>query len=124
MIQLFGAWRASGQQDPLAYLERIRLAMKAGNTSLVRVLAQQMPGDYQTISTAVIALANDPNSVMTFARTTGATDFTRQMAAVAFASVARQDVEKCAPDDPLISAGRSSSMKIRFRGCGTSSPGA
>jgi soluble lytic murein transglycosylase len=67
--------------------------MKAGNTSLVRVLAQQMPADYQTISTAVIALANDPNSVMTFARTTGATDFTRQMAAVAFASVARQDVE-------------------------------
>jgi soluble lytic murein transglycosylase len=40
-----------------------------------------------------MALANDPNSVMTFARTTGATDFTRQMAAVAFASVARQDVE-------------------------------
>ncbi|MEE7532548.1 murein transglycosylase [Klebsiella huaxiensis] len=91
--QLFGAWRASGQQDPLAYLERIRLAMKAGNTSLVRVLAQQMPSDYQTISTAVVALANDPNSVMTFARTTGATDFTRQMAAVAFASVARQDAE-------------------------------
>ena len=91
--QLFGAWRASGQQDPLAYLERIRLAMKAGNTSLVRVLAQQMPSDYQTISTAVVALANDPNSVMTFARTTGATEFTRQMAAVAFASVARQDVE-------------------------------
>jgi soluble lytic murein transglycosylase len=30
---------------------------------------------------------------MTFARTTGATDFTRQMAAVAFASVAREDVE-------------------------------
>ncbi|MDG1641288.1 murein transglycosylase [Klebsiella huaxiensis] len=91
--QLFGAWRASGQQDPLAYLERIRLAMKAGNTSLVRVLAQQMPSDYQTISTAVVALANDPNSVMTFARTTGATDFTRQMAAIAFASVARQDAE-------------------------------
>jgi soluble lytic murein transglycosylase len=91
--QLFSAWRASGQQDPLAYLERIRLAMKAGNTSLVRLLAQQMPSDYQTIATAVIALANDPNSVMTFARTTGATDFTRQMAAVAFASVARQDVE-------------------------------
>lgn len=91
--RLFGAWRASGQQDPLAYLERIRLAMKAGNTSLVRVLAQQMPSDYQTIATAVIALANDPNSVMTFARTAGATDFTRQMAAVAFASVARQDVE-------------------------------
>ena len=73
--------------------ERIRLAMKAGNTRLVTTLAGQMPSDYQTISTAVISLANDPNSVLTFARSTGATDFTRQMAAVAFASVARDDVE-------------------------------
>jgi hypothetical protein len=40
---LFGAWRASGKQDPLAYLERIRLAMKAGNTRLVTTLAGQMP---------------------------------------------------------------------------------
>lgn len=80
---LFGAWRASGKQDPLSYLERIRLAMKAGNTRLVTALAGQMPSDYQTISTAVISLANDPNSVLTFARSTGATDFTRQMAAVA-----------------------------------------
>ncbi|MGK9172490.1 murein transglycosylase [Yokenella regensburgei] len=91
--QLFGAWRASGKQDPLAFLERIRLAMKAGNTRLVTLLAGQMPSDYQTISTAIITLANDPNSVMNFARTTGATDFTRQMAAEAFESVARQDVE-------------------------------
>jgi len=90
---LFGAWRASGKQDPLAYLERIRLAMKAGNTRLVTALAGQMPSDYQTISPAVIGLANDPNSVLTFARSTGATDFTRQMAAVAFTSVARDDVE-------------------------------
>jgi Soluble lytic murein transglycosylase and related regulatory proteins (some contain LysM/invasin domains) len=91
--RLFGAWRASGKQDPLAFLERIRLAMKAGNTQLVTLLAGQMPADYQTISQAIINLANNPNSVMTFATTTGATDFTRQMAAGAFASVARQDVE-------------------------------
>ncbi|EIT7318036.1 murein transglycosylase [Enterobacter hormaechei] len=90
---LFSAWRASGKQDPLSYLERIRLAMKTGNTRLVTVLAGQMPADYQTIASAVIGLANDPNTVLTFARTTGATDFTRQMAAVAFASVARDDVE-------------------------------
>jgi soluble lytic murein transglycosylase len=37
--------------------------MKAGNTRLVTALAGQMPSDYQTISTAVIGLANDPNSV-------------------------------------------------------------
>lgn len=91
--RLFGVWRASGTQDPLAFLERIRLAMKAGNTALVKVLAGQMPTDYQTISTAIVALANDPNTVMDFARTTGATDFTRQMAQEAFESVARQDVE-------------------------------
>jgi len=91
--RLFGAWRASGKQDPLTFLERIRLAMKAGNTQLVTLLAGQMPADYQTISQAIINLANNPNSVMTFATTTGATDFTRQMAAEAFESVARQDVE-------------------------------
>jgi soluble lytic murein transglycosylase len=91
--QLFGAWRASGKQDPLAYLERIRLAMKAGNTRLVTLLANQMPPDYQTISSAIVTLANDPMTVMSFATTTGATDFTRQMAAEAFESVARQDVE-------------------------------
>jgi len=90
---LFGAWRASGKQDPLAYLERIRLAMKAGNTRLVTTLAGQMPPEYQTISSALIQLANDPKTVMDFARNTGSTDFTRQMAAVAFTSVARDDVE-------------------------------
>ncbi|ALB71941.1 murein transglycosylase [Cronobacter muytjensii] len=91
--RLFDAWRTSGAQDPLAYLERIRLAMKEGNTRLVSSLASQLPSDYQTISSALVSLANDPNSVMTFVRSVGATDFTRQMAAVAFASVARQDVE-------------------------------
>lgn len=90
---LFNAWRTSGAQDPLAYLERIRLAMKAGNTSLVNALASQMPADYQTISSAVVSLANNPSSVLTFAQTTGVTDFTRQMAAVAFASAARQDAD-------------------------------
>lgn len=91
--RLFSVWRSSGTQDPLAYLERIRLAMKAGNTRLVNTLANQLPADYQTVSSALVSLANDPNSVMTFARSVGATDFTRQMAAVAFASVARQNAE-------------------------------
>ncbi|NIG76971.1 murein transglycosylase [Klebsiella sp. Ap-873] len=90
---LFSAWRASGTQDPLAYLERIRLAMKEGNTSLVNALANQMPAEYQTISSALVSLQNNPSTVLTFANTVGATDFTRQAAAIAFASVARQDVE-------------------------------
>ena len=99
---LFSAWRASGTQDPLAYLERIRLAMKAGNTSLVKALASQMPAGYQTIATAITDLANNPNTVLTFVRTTGATDFTRQLAAVAFTSVARQDVENARLMIPML----------------------
>ncbi len=91
--RLFSAWRSSGRQDPLAYLERIRLAMKEGNTSLVTNLANQMPADYQTIASSLISLQNDPNTVLTFARTVGATDFTRQAAAVAFTRIARQDAE-------------------------------
>ncbi|WP_435955336.1 murein transglycosylase [Dryocola sp. BD626] len=91
--RLFSAWRSSGTQDPRAYLERIRLAMKEGNTSLVNSLANQMPADYQTIANALISLQNDPNTVLTFARTVGATDFTRQAAAIAFTRIARQDVE-------------------------------
>lgn len=91
--RLFSAWRSSGTQDPLAYLERIRLAMKEGNTSLVNNLAGQMPADYQTISSALINLQNNPNSVLTFAQSVGATDFTRQAAAIAFTRVARDDVE-------------------------------
>ena len=52
---LFSARRDSGQQDPLAYLERIRPAMKAGNIGLVKSLAQQMPANYQSIASAVVA---------------------------------------------------------------------
>ncbi len=91
--RLFSAWRSSGTQDPLAYLERIRLAMKEGNSALVTNLANQMPADYQTIASSLISLQNDPNTVLTFARTVGATDFTRQAAAVAFTRIARQDAE-------------------------------
>lgn len=119
--KLFSVWRASGKQDPLAYLERIRLAMKAGNTGLVTVLAGQMPADYQTIASAIISLANNPNTVLTFARTTGATDFTRQMAAVAFASVARQDAENARLMIRRLPG--AAAMKIRFRSCAISSPG-
>jgi soluble lytic murein transglycosylase len=91
--RLFQAWRASGTQTAEDYLERIRLAMKAGNTSLTLRLAAGMPAGYGTISGAIRSLAASPDSVLQFARSVSATDFTRQMAAVAFASVARQDAE-------------------------------
>ncbi|OON40022.1 murein transglycosylase [Izhakiella australiensis] len=90
---LFNVWHAAGQQTADATLERIRLAMKAGNGSLVNYLAKQLPDDYKTIADAIIALQNDPDSVENFAATAGPTDFTRQMTSFAFARMARQNPE-------------------------------
>ncbi len=58
--------------------------MKAGNTRLVMSSggsnAVRLPDHFHGRDVA----GKRPNSVLTFARSTGATDFTRQMAAVAF----------------------------------------
>ncbi|MCX8957494.1 murein transglycosylase [Erwinia psidii] len=91
--QLFSVWQAAGQQTPVTTLERIRLAMKEGNTGLVNALAKQLPADYQTIADAVIDVQNNPQNVVSFARNVGATDFTRQATTIAFAKTARDDAE-------------------------------
>ncbi|WP_437614355.1 murein transglycosylase [Erwinia sp. V71] len=91
--KLFSVWQDAGQRTPITTLERIRLALKAGNTSLVNFLAKQLPADYQTIATALIDLQKDPRNVDAFARTVGPTDFTRQATIIAFTSLARQDAE-------------------------------
>ncbi|WP_226571965.1 murein transglycosylase [Mangrovibacter yixingensis] len=90
---LFTAWLASGQQSADDYLSRIVLAMKSGNTSLVNSLAGQLPDNDLTLSSSVISLADDPQTVLSFSRTVKPSDFTRRLVELAFASVARQDVE-------------------------------
>ncbi len=91
--KLFSVWQDAGQRSPITTLERIRLALKAGNTSLVNFLAKQLPADYQTIATGLIDLQKDPRNVEAFARSVGPTDFTRQATTIAFTSLARQDAE-------------------------------
>ncbi|MBV4368976.1 murein transglycosylase [Erwinia sp. BNK-24-b] len=91
--KLFDAWQAAGEQTPITTLERIRLAMVAGNSNLVNFLAKQLPEDYQTIANAVMDLQNNPQNIEAFARVAGPTNFTRQATLVAFARVARDDVE-------------------------------
>jgi soluble lytic murein transglycosylase len=91
--KLFSVWQASGQLSPITILERIRLAMKAGNDSLVNYLAKMLPADYQTTASALIALQQNPQTVTTFASTLGPTDFTRMATSYAFARVARQDMD-------------------------------
>ena len=91
--RLFSVWQASGQLSPITILERIRLAMKAGNDSLVNYLAKMLPADYQTTATALLALQQNPQTVTTFAATLGPTDFTRMATSYAFARVAREDMD-------------------------------
>lgn len=91
--QLFSVWQASGQMSPITILERIRLAMKAGNDSLVNYLAKMLPADYQTTASALIALQQNPQTVTTFASSLGPTDFTRMATSYAFARVARADMD-------------------------------
>ncbi len=91
--KLFAVWQAAGEQSPITTLERIRLAMVAGNGSLVNFLAKQLPADYKTMADAVTALQNNPGTLEAFARSVGPTDFTRQAVSLAFARVARSDAE-------------------------------
>ncbi|MFD1804202.1 murein transglycosylase [Mixta tenebrionis] len=91
--KLFAVWQAAGEQSPITTLERIRLAMVAGNGSLVNFLAKQLPADYKTMADAVTALQNNPGTLEAFARSVGPTDFTRQAVSLAFARVARGDAE-------------------------------
>ncbi|MFV9687263.1 murein transglycosylase [Pantoea sp. KXB45] len=100
--KLFSVWQSSGQLSPITILERIRLAMKAGNDSLVSYLAKTLPADYQTMSDAVQALQQDPLTVSTFASSVGPTDFTRQATIYAFTRVARQDMENARSLIPIL----------------------
>ena len=91
--RLFSAWRASGQQPLDVYMERIRLAMKAGNSTLVASLAQQLPATDISLTTAIISLQKQPTTVLDFARNTTPTDFTRQAVITTFSQLARLNVE-------------------------------
>ena len=104
--RLFSVWQSSGQMSPITVLERIRLAMKAGNDSLVSFLAKSLPEDYQTIATGVLALQNDPQTVVNFAQSVGPTDFTRQATIYAFTRVARADMENARSMIPLLVRGQ------------------
>jgi len=91
--RLFSAWRASGQQPVDVYMERIRLAMKAGNSTLVTSLAQQLPASSLSLTTAIIDLQKKPTTVLDFARNTTPTEFTRQAVITTFSQLARLDVD-------------------------------
>lgn len=100
--KLFAVWQQAGEQTPLTTLERVRLAINEGNSGLVAYLVKQLPDDYQTISDALVKLQSDPETLESFARSIGATDFTRKVTLSAFSRVARQDVDNARSMLPVI----------------------
>lgn len=100
--KLFTVWQQAGNQTALTTLQRIGLAMKEGNTNLVNFLAKQLPPDYQTMRDALLALQKDPNSIESFARTVGPTDFTRNVVSIAFTRIARDDLDNARAMLPVL----------------------
>ena len=102
--RLFSAWRASGAQPLDLYMERIRLAMKAGNSTLVTSLAQQLPAEDLSLTTAIIDLQKKPTTVLDFARNTTPTDFTRQAVITTFSQLVRADADNARLMIPTLQA--------------------
>ncbi|MBJ7222780.1 MULTISPECIES: murein transglycosylase [unclassified Brenneria] len=100
--KLFAVWQRAGEQTPLTTLERMRLAMNEGSAGLVTYLAKQLPDDYKTISEALVTLQNAPDTLESFARSAGPTDFTRKVTLSAFSRVARQDADNARSMLPVI----------------------
>lgn len=90
---LIAAWQTSNQYTPMAILERMLLAMKAGNSSLLSYLGRQLPANYQTMGKGLLSLQANPDTILTFARTHGASPIARQATLIAFNRVVRADVD-------------------------------
>ncbi len=78
---------------PLNTLERMKLALKEGNSILINSLYCQLPSDYQAMGNSLVRLHNDPTTLEAFARNVVPTYFTRDAIAIAFERLARQDVQ-------------------------------
>ncbi|WP_160758800.1 murein transglycosylase [Serratia symbiotica] len=100
--KLFNVWRGAGMQTPLNTLERMKLALKEGNSMLVNSLYRQLPSDYQAMGNALVRLQNDPTTLEAFARNVVPTDFTRDAIAIAFERLARQDVQNARAMLPIL----------------------
>lgn len=92
--KLFNEWEKAGYLTPEMILERIHLAIDAGNTTIAAYLAKRLPPSYKTIGEGLVKLQNDPASVVNFAKTMTPTDFSRQATIAAFSRYARQSPDE------------------------------
>ncbi|PHM47591.1 putative transglycosylase signal peptide protein [Xenorhabdus miraniensis] len=91
--KLFDVWERDGYLSANLILQRIELAMKANNTTLVTYLAKRLPLDYQELGSRLIRLQQDPALIEQFVTTVAPTDFTRSVVMTVFSRFARKDAE-------------------------------
>ncbi|EKT53615.1 murein transglycosylase [Providencia sneebia] len=108
--KLFNEWEKAGYLTPEMILERIHLAIEAGNTSIAAYLAKRLPPSYKTIGDALVKLQNDPSSVTTFAKSMTPTDFSRQATIAAFSRYARQSPDAARTALPSITSAQKMNM--------------
>ncbi|WP_445495125.1 murein transglycosylase [Photorhabdus sp. SF281] len=100
--KLFDVWQQAGYLSAELILQRISLALKAGNTSLVSYLAKRLPLGYKSIGDGLIKLQDDPATVSVFADNIGPTGLTRVATLTAFSLLARQDPDQARAIIPSI----------------------
>ncbi|MBD2792256.1 murein transglycosylase [Xenorhabdus szentirmaii] len=91
--KLLNAWEQDGHLSATLILQRIELAMKANNTSLVTYLAKRLPSKDQSLGASLVKLQQDSAVIEQFATTTTPTDFTRSVVITAFSRFARNNAE-------------------------------
>ncbi|MGL5991860.1 MAG: murein transglycosylase [Plesiomonas sp.] len=90
---LLNVWQSSSAFTPLNVLDRMLLAMKAGNDSLLAHLAAQLPQTYRSMADGLLELQANPSQVLSFAQTHGASPIARQATLIAFNRLVRSDLD-------------------------------
>ncbi|MBI6549051.1 murein transglycosylase [Xenorhabdus lircayensis] len=91
--KLFDVWEQAGYLSVNLILQRIELAMKENNATLVTYLAKRLPLDYQSLGSSLIKLQHNPALIEQFAAATTPTDFTRSVIMTIFSRFARENAE-------------------------------
>ncbi|MEQ1976262.1 murein transglycosylase [Xenorhabdus sp. SGI240] len=91
--KLLTAWERAGYLSANLILQRIELAVKTNNTTLVTYLVKRLPLCYQSVSTNLLKLQHDPAFIEQFATTATPTDFTRSVIITNFSRFARTNAE-------------------------------
>ncbi|WP_338883328.1 murein transglycosylase [Xenorhabdus sp. TH1] len=100
--KLLTAWEQAGYLSTNLILQRIELAMKANNTTLVTYLAKRLPLRYQGLGTSLLKLQRDPKLIEQFATTTTPTDFTRSVTITTFSQFVRINAELARASIPTL----------------------